>query len=94
MPKEFSGRFVIPAGGDRAVARADAAPISAQGSEPSFETPIETHHGDHIYSLESIARSPAESAVVFKARDRRSGTVILEREIKKQPVSRPPPLRM
>ena len=47
-----------------------------------------------VDSLESVVRSPAESAVVLKVRDRRSGKVILESEIKKQPVSRPPPLRM
>ena len=47
-----------------------AAPMKP-ASEPSFEAPVETHHGDRTYSLESVARSPAESAVVLKVRDRR-----------------------
>lgn len=93
--KELTGRFVIPADSDEAIAREGiGSQPAAQDSDPSFETPMEVRHGDRSYRLESVTRSPAEIGVVLQSRDPKSGSVIWEREIKRLPNKKPPPLRM
>src|SRR5258707_10488909 len=92
---EVEGRFQISSDGTVVLIRpTTASNVSPPAAEPRFEAPMQTAVGDRNYALESAVRHPGEVSVMLNARDRNSGAVVWESEIKRQPQSRPPPRRM